>query len=105
MSNIQDLFKSRFARYGSTFINSTTKYNGKWFAVVVLEDDTKFHGDTAYETTNFPVIDGDAFKNNTAGSAEAFAKDTILYGNFTAIKLHAGKVLALKDNTATAATT
>lgn len=104
MANVQDLFKSRFARYGATFINSTTQYTGKWFAVVVLEDGTKFDSETTYETTNIPSLDGDAFKNATSGSAEAFNKDTVLYGNFTVIKLHAGSVMAYKDNTSTAAT-
>jgi hypothetical protein len=105
MANTTDLFQYRFGRFGQTFINSTTQYNGKWFLVEVLEDDTKFDSETTYQTTNVPSLDGDAFKNATVGNAEAFAKGTMLYGNFTSIKLHAGSVMAYKDNTATAATT
>ena len=100
MGNVSDLYRDRFARSGATFINGTTEYEGKWFAVVVLEDSTKFDSETTYGSK----LDGDAFKNATAGSAEAFKQGTIIYGDFTAIKLHTGSVMAYKDNTSTSAT-
>ena len=104
MANVQDLFSYRFNRFGQTFINSTTEYSGKWFAIEIVAA-AKFDSETTYETSFVPSLDGDAFKNATSGSAYEFPAGTILYGDFTKIKLLSGVVLSYKNNTATAATT
>lgn len=68
---------------GGTFINSTTTYNGNWYAIQVLTNAT-------FTTLSFS-------SNGWTGdsiSGYAFPAGTTIFGNFSTIKLASGSVIA-----------
>jgi len=69
---------------GSRHISNTDTYTGDFIAVNVIAD-AKFH-----------TLTGNALDsaNATEGSAPLYPAGTVLYGKFTAIKLHSGRVQA-----------
>jgi hypothetical protein len=69
---------------GGRYIADTNLYNGSWYAVQVLAD-AKFHTLTGNIT---------GIANTTEGSAPVIPAGTILYGAFTAIDLHSGRIVA-----------
>lgn len=79
----QEALNIQMGRTGSTLINSTTAYTGEWFKVICLSQ-------TQFTTLTDSSRDGDAIGDIT------FAAGTILYGQFTAITLANGAVLACK---------
>jgi hypothetical protein len=69
---------------GGIYIADTTLRTGDWLAVQVLAD-AKFHTLTGN-------ISGIA--NTTEGSAPTVPAGTVLFGKFTAIDLHSGRIVA-----------
>jgi hypothetical protein len=69
---------------GGNYIADTTLRNGDWLAVQVLAD-AKFH------TLTGNIAD---IANTTDGSAPVIPAGTILFGKFTAIDLHSGRIIA-----------
>jgi hypothetical protein len=69
---------------GGNYIADTTLRTGDWLAVQVLAD-AKFHTLTG----NIANI-----ANTTDGSAPVIPAGTILFGKFTAIDLHSGRIIA-----------
>lgn len=69
---------------GATYIKDTSTHNDEsgWYAIQILTD-TKFAGLTSNWNGNSPI-------------GETFAKDHVVYGNFTSIQLESGSVLAYK---------
>jgi hypothetical protein len=72
---------------GSLLIADTTAVAGEFVSIDVLADTTKFHTLTGNATS---------LANATEGSATAIPKGTTIDGIFTAIKLHAGSVIAYR---------
>jgi hypothetical protein len=72
---------------GCQLIATTDTVTGEFVAIDVLADTTKFHTLTGNQT---------AIANATEGSATAIPKGTTIDGLFTAIKLHAGTVIAYR---------
>jgi len=74
---------------GGKYIGSTQAQTGDWIAIQVLAD-AKF----AVLTGN---ITADAFNtlvNASAGSAATVPAGTTLFGKFTALTLHSGRIIA-----------
>ena len=69
---------------GGNYIADTTLRNGDWLAVQILAD-TKFH------TLTGNIAD---IANATEASAPVIPAGTILFGKFTAIDLHSGRIVA-----------
>ena len=63
-------------------ITDTNRVTGNWCAIQVVED-----------TTIFAVLTGTIVVQGVLGNA-TFSGDTIVYGNFTAIDLVSGAVIA-----------
>lgn len=72
---------------GCVLIADTSLVTGDFESVDVLADTTKFHTLTGNQT---------GVAHATEGSATAIPKGTTIQGNFTAIKLHAGAVIAYR---------
>jgi len=72
---------------GCQLIANTDTITGEFVSIDVLADTTKFHTLTGNQT---------GLANETEGSATAIPKGTTIDGLFTAIKLHAGSVIAYK---------
>lgn len=72
---------------GCVLIADTNTVTGEFVSIDVLADTTKFHTLTGNAT---------AIANATEGSAVAIPKGTTIDGLFTAIKLHAGSVIAYR---------
>lgn len=70
---------------GSQLITGTTQVNGNFVSIDSLDNATKFEVLTGNQT---------GISNATAGSAIAIPAGVTIDGNFTAIKLHAGSVIA-----------
>ena len=70
---------------GGVFIGGTSATSGSWSAVQVIAD-AKFH------TLTGNITGGLA--NETSNSAQTVLAGTILYGGFSAVKLHSGSVIA-----------
>ena len=73
---------------GGTYIGGTAATTVSASAIQVIAD-AKFHTLTGN-------IDG-GMANETEGSAATLLAGTIIYGAFTAIKLHSGSVIAYKS--------
>jgi hypothetical protein len=69
---------------GGNYIADTTLRTGDWLAVQVLAD-AKFH------TLTGNIAD---IANATDASAPVIPAGTILFGKFTAIDLHSGRIIA-----------
>jgi hypothetical protein len=69
---------------GGNYIADTTLRTGDWLAVQVLAD-AKFH------TLTGNIAD---IANTTDASAPVIPAGTILFGKFTAIDLHSGRIVA-----------
>ena len=61
---------------------------GRRWTMVQVINDARFH--TLTNTLN----SGDSLANTTAGSAPLISAGIVLYGNFTALQLHQGIVIA-----------
>jgi hypothetical protein len=72
---------------GGTFIGGTALTSGTFSAIQVIAD-AKLHTLTG----NI----GGGIENTTEGSAATLLAGTIIYGQFSAIKLHSGSVVAYK---------
>lgn len=69
---------------GGAYIADTNTYSGSWEAIQILAD-AKFHTLTG----NIANI-----ANTTEASAPVIPAGTVLYGNFTALDLHSGRIIA-----------
>ena len=69
---------------GGNYIADTTARTGDWLAVQVLAD-AKFH------TLTGNIAD---IANATEASAPVIPAGTVLFGKFTAIDLHSGRIIA-----------
>jgi hypothetical protein len=69
---------------GGNYIADTTLRTGDWLAVQILAD-AKFH------TLTGNIAD---IANTTDASAPVIPAGTILFGKFTAIDLHSGRIIA-----------
>ena len=69
---------------GGNYIADTTLRTGDWLAIQVLAD-AKFH------TLTGNIAD---IANTTDASAPVIPAGTILFGKFTALDLHSGRVIA-----------
>ena len=69
---------------GGTYYADTDAHTGDWFAIQVLAD-AKFHTLTG----NLADV-----ANATEGSAPIIPAGTVLFGKFTALDLHSGRVIA-----------
>ncbi len=69
---------------GGIYIADTTARTGDWLAVQVLAD-AKFH------TLTGNIAD---IANATEASAPVIPAGTVLFGKFTAIDLHSGRIIA-----------
>jgi hypothetical protein len=69
---------------GGAYYADTDAHTGDWFAIQVLAD-AKFHTLTG----NLADV-----ANATEGSAPVIPAGTVLYGKFTALDLHSGRVIA-----------
>ena len=69
---------------GGNYIADTTLRTGDWLAIQVLAD-AKFH------TLTGNIAD---IANATDASAPVIPAGTILFGKFTAIDLHSGRIIA-----------
>jgi hypothetical protein len=72
---------------GSVLIANTTQVTGEFVSIDSLDNATKFEVLTGNST---------GIANLTAGSATAIPSGTTIDGIFTAIKLHAGSVIAYR---------
>ena len=72
---------------GSQLITGTSQVTGEWVSIDSLDNATKFEVLTG---------NGTSIANATAGSAIAIPAGVTIDGNFSAIKLHAGSVIAYK---------
>jgi hypothetical protein len=70
---------------GSQLITGTTQVTGSFVSIDSIDNATKFEVLTGNQT---------GIANVTSGSAIAIPIGTTIDGNFTAIKLHAGSVIA-----------
>jgi hypothetical protein len=74
---------------GGFYIASTAPYTGDWIAIQVLAD-TKFQVLTG-NITDDPIAE---LVSVSSGGAPIIPAGTTLFGKFTAIKLHSGRVIA-----------
>ena len=72
---------------GSVLIANTTQVTGEFVSIDSLDNATKFEVLTGNSTS---------IANLTSGSATAIPNGTTIDGIFTAIKLHAGSVIAYR---------
>jgi hypothetical protein len=72
---------------GSVLIANTTQVTGEFVSIDSLDNATKFEDLTGNST---------GIANVTSGSATAIPSGTTIDGIFTAIKLHAGSVIAYR---------
>ena len=72
---------------GAVYIGDTTQVTGEFVSIDSLDDATKFEVLTGNQT---------GLNNASSGSAPAIPNGTTIDGYFTAIKLHAGRVIAYK---------
>jgi hypothetical protein len=72
---------------GSVLIANTTQVTGEFVSIDSLDNATKFEVLTGNST---------GIANLTSGSATAIPNGTTIDGIFTAIKLHAGSVIAYR---------
>jgi hypothetical protein len=72
---------------GSVLIANTTQVTGEFVSIDSLDNATKFEVLTGNST---------GIANVTSGSATAIPSGTTIDGIFTAIKLHAGSVIAYR---------
>jgi hypothetical protein len=72
---------------GSVLIANTTQVTGEFVSIDSLDNATKFEVLTGNST---------GIANLTSGSATAIPSGTTIDGIFTAIKLHAGSVIAYR---------
>jgi hypothetical protein len=72
---------------GSVLIANTTQVTGEFVSIDSLDNATKFEVLTGNNT---------GIANVTSGSATAIPNGTTIDGIFTAIKLHAGSVIAYR---------
>jgi len=72
---------------GSVLIANTTQVTGEFVSIDSLDNATKFEVLTGNST---------GIANVTSGSATAIPNGTTIDGIFTAIKLHAGSVIAYR---------
>jgi hypothetical protein len=72
---------------GSVLIANTTQVTGEFVSIDSLDNSTKFEVLTGNST---------GIANVTSGSATAIPNGTTIDGIFTAIKLHAGSVIAYR---------
>jgi len=72
---------------GSVLIANTTQVTGEFVSIDSLDNATKFEVLTGNNT---------GIANVTSGSAPAIPNGTTIDGIFTAIKLHAGSVIAYR---------
>jgi hypothetical protein len=68
---------------GSTLFTDTTARTGSWFAITVIADAV------------FTLLT-DATRGGTALAADTFPAGVTIYGQFTAITLASGKIIAYK---------
>jgi len=71
---------------GAQYIGDTALYNGEWSAIQALTD------------TKFSVLTGNVtgLANTLLGSAITVPAGLTIFGNFSAIDLHSGSVIAYK---------
>ena len=69
---------------GGAYIADTTARTGDWLAIQVLAD-AKFH------TLTGNIAD---IANTTDASAPVIPAGTVLFGKFTALDLHSGRIIA-----------
>lgn len=69
---------------GGAYIGDTNAASGSWTAIQVVTD-TKFHTLTGNVT---------GLANTLSGSAILLPAGFVLFGNFTAIQMHSGSVIA-----------
>jgi hypothetical protein len=69
---------------GGRYIADTNAYTGDWLAIQVLAD-AKFH------TLTGNIAD---IANTTEASAAVIPAGTVLFGKFTALDLHSGRIIA-----------
>tara|TARA_R110000824_G_C14739263_1_gene627256 strand:+ start:137 stop:421 length:285 start_codon:yes stop_codon:yes gene_type:complete len=84
--------KQSFGQNGILFRNTDVVANGD-FCALQLVADTKFEAITYNECD---TSTGNALHHGTEGSAYEFPTGTIIYGQITSFKLHAGAVIAYK---------
>ena len=72
---------------GAVYIGDTTQVTGEFVSIDSLDDATKFEVLTG---------NGTGIANVTSGSAIAIPAGVTIDGYFTAIKLHAGSVIAYR---------
>ena len=72
---------------GGQYIGGTDTINGAFSAIQIIAD-AKFHTLTGNVT---------GAANTTSGSAPTIPLGVVIYGDFTAIKLHSGAVIAYND--------
>jgi hypothetical protein len=81
--SVKEALNTSLGKIGSTFVNDTTVRTGKYFCIQVLAD-------TVFTTLT------DTSRDGTAVGTFVFKVGTVIYGNFTAITLASGTVLAYK---------
>jgi hypothetical protein len=69
---------------GGAYVGGTSATTGRWGAIAVLTD-AKFHTLTGNVS---------AVANTTSGSAPTIPAGTVLFGQFSALQLHSGAVIA-----------
>jgi hypothetical protein len=69
------------AKNGATYINTTGAKTGNWYAIQVVAD------------AAFTLLTG-TWTGDAVAAADIFPAGTVIYGNFTAITLASGKVIA-----------
>jgi hypothetical protein len=71
---------------GAQYIGDTALYNGEWSAIQALTD------------TKFSVLTGNVtgLANTLLGSAITVPAGLTIFGNFSAIDLHSGSIIAYK---------
>jgi len=70
---------------GGKYIADTNAHTGDWLAIQVLAD-------AKFSTLTGNITNGIA--NATEGSAPVIPAGTVLFGKFTAITLHSGRIIA-----------
>jgi hypothetical protein len=84
-NSLYEIMKSlQVGANGGEFIADTEAHSASFGAIQVLSD-AKFH-----------TLEGNLVElaNTTVGSAPSIEAGTVLYGNFSSIKLHSGSVVA-----------
>jgi hypothetical protein len=79
-----ELLMLQIGQRGCTYINDTNANTGNWFMIHCIQD-------TTFTTLTDAHRDGDSIPDT-----DTFAAGTVLYGQFTAITLNSGAVMAYK---------